>query len=136
MGSGATAKRRSLELTSKFPGVEHEFIFVAACEQGLELCLKNNISAQAIISIKKGITDYYYGDKLNEMKQSMLTLESNLSASYQKKNLTDYSLGYGKTEALYSRKNKNAPNSVFPIFWWHTNKENETRNTILTRTRP
>jgi hypothetical protein len=81
--------------------------------------------------LKRGISDYYQGtDQVNALRD-MIRLEAELSQKYSGHTMP--SLGYGKSEALYSLAGGNAPNNVFPVFWWPTNKKGLRRETLLRR---
>jgi len=82
--------------------------------------------------LKKEISDYYVESEMPERKKNMLRLESILSKEYQGTPLPSF--GHGQCESLYARKDTNAPNSVFPIFWWPFKGDTfEKRMTILSR---
>jgi len=77
--------------------------------------------------LKKGISDNYNGDELEAAKQCMLRLEERL------KQTTNFSsFGKGGVEALFGSES-NAPNSVFPIFWWRDLKSGIKRRVTLLR---
>ena len=82
--------------------------------------------------LDKGISDYY-GNKVKETLDCMLNLEENLGNEFMGKKLSDVSLGYHKSEALFAIDNLTVPNNVFPIFWWPVLKSNVIRNTVLNR---
>lgn len=78
--------------------------------------------------LDRGISDHYSGVSLNEAISDMQRLESDLS------NLpAGYSLGYGKSEALYAQEPYNVPNNVFPIFWWNHGTNGTPRVTLFRR---
>jgi hypothetical protein len=81
--------------------------------------------------LERGISDFYDEVERNQAVQSMLALEQRLQPAVNSYNLP--SLGDGASEALYGREGGNAPNSVFPIFWWPKRSDGSDRSTILVR---
>lgn len=84
-------------------------------------------------TLLKGISESYPAAEALEMTDLMLRIESRLGESYKGKKISDYSLGFGKSEALYCGQNDNCPNNVFPILWWPTRKIGENAKTVLSR---
>ena len=60
--------------------------------------------------LEKAVSDYY-----SDADDRKGTLQD-LTNSYRLKKRIHY-LGVGEAEALFSYKNRNIPNNVFPIFW-------------------
>ncbi|MEZ9175051.1 phosphoribosyltransferase-like protein [Vibrio kanaloae] len=83
--------------------------------------------------IKKGISDYTDAEIAREQKKIMLSLEAKLNKKNGGMRLTNFSLGYKKSEALYSVYRKNCPNNVFPIFWWPRSNDGEFRVPLFRR---
>jgi hypothetical protein len=95
--------------------------------------LELELSVICPIVIEKGISFYENDIDTEEMKKEMIKLENKLSHKYQGVVRSSYSLGHGKSEALYNTYSFNCPDNVFPIFWWPTLKDNGRRNTIFNR---
>lgn len=104
---------------------------VASTSYGLQELNKESISVETLITLHKGISDFYQHSQRAEKIDQMLELESILSEEYAGRELP--SLGFNRAEALYGRDDGNSPNSVFPIFWWRFYKSGGVRNTLLTR---
>lgn len=81
----------------------------------------------------KGISDKFPSSQVNSYIEIMLSLENKLGEKYKKKKLSDYSLGFMRSETLYCGANDNCPNNVFPILWWPIIKDGTRHRTILTR---
>ena len=96
---------QSLKTPGKFDGVHFEH------------CLRRGISGRSADC----------ASRLTLMKK----IETVLSADFNGVQMP--SLGDGQCEALYGRSNGNAPNSVFPVFWWPRNSKGSKRVTLLTR---
>jgi len=60
--------------------------------------------------IKKGITDFFDGDDLDDSVQLMKNIEKKLKGLRQ-----EFSFGYKQSEALVSMQR--IPNNTFPIYW-------------------
>lgn len=80
------------------------------------------------ISEKNSIKDSI--SKINIMRK----IESRLEQNYKNRDLSKYTLGYNKSEALYYWDGYSCPNNVFPIFWWPKLKGRIAHKTLLTRT--
>lgn len=83
--------------------------------------------------LKKGISENYSKDDAEKMIDVMLNLESRLGLNYKSKKIENFSLGYGKSEALYCAENDNCPNNVFPILWWPNLRSGQKFKTLLKR---
>ena len=68
--------------------------------------------------LEKAVSDYY-----SDADDRKGTLQD-LTNSYRLKKRIHY-LGVGEAEALFSYKNRNIPNNVFPIFWGENDKNFE-----------
>lgn len=137
VGSGQTVINRIKSIKSVFADnniVDYTIRarVLVSTEQGLQAIKEEGIDVEALVVIKKGITDYYKDAAvIDENIDLMLQLEAILSTTYKDREMP--SLGYGKSESLYVREHGNTPNCVFPIFWWPFYKSEEERDTILIR---
>lgn len=66
--------------------------------------------------LDKGITDYYPVEQITSKIDLMLNIESKLKCP------EEFSLGFGKSEALITFMNK-TPNNTFPVYWHETEKK-------------
>jgi len=140
IGTGKKVNRRIEWLKSKIKENNKRnikiFLVSLACMQGaLNVIESLEIKFFAPIILKKGISDYYEGEKLKNKIQNMENLESKLHPIYKNLRLLDFNFGYGKAESLFAIEGMNTPNNVFPIFWWPLLREEKKRNTILKRIR-
>lgn len=136
IGSGKTLKSRINYLEKNIPGdFTLKCCFIAGIKNTIDDLIDDGIDIYCPLQLDKGISDYYEGDELTKVELLMLDLELKLAQLINQKELYNYSFGYGGAEALYTMEgcNGNTPNSVFPIFWWLKDKENNYRNTVLTR---
>ncbi len=136
IGTGCTVINRVKALRKVYgdAGVNDFSIFVkvlAGTDQGIKTIREEGVNVEALITLEKGISDYYEDKVAEQKKYLMLQLEQLLAAEYETQKLP--SLGYGQTESLYSRQNGNVPNSVFPIFWWPFLRSGNSRKVLLTR---
>lgn len=139
IGSGKKMLRKIGWLTNilKDRGIE-DFSMFCACFSGMELGIQHvaRESSAPIFSpivLKRGISDRYVGDELKAALADMKEIEDQLSPTYKGKKLTDYTMGFEKSESLYCAINDNCPNNVFPILWWAINKNNSPFKTLLRR---
>lgn len=136
IGSGKTLKSRIDYLKKNIRGeFELKCCFIAGIKNTIDDLIDDGIDIYCPLQLDKGISDHYTGKELHKVELLMLELELKLSQIINQKDLYNYSFGYGGAEALYTMEgcNGNTPNSVFPIFWWLKDKEQNFRNTVLTR---
>ncbi|MFM5522511.1 MULTISPECIES: phosphoribosyltransferase-like protein [Aeromonas] len=81
------------------------------------------------ISDMPGLDQDAIAENIREMKE----LEEKLGKNYINKKISDYSLGYSRSETLYCAINDNCPNNVFPIFWWPKLANGEQYETLFHR---
>lgn len=136
IGSGKTLRGRIAYLEKNIPD-DFEIItcFIAGTRETIEKLEDEGVKVFCALQLDKGISEYYKADELNKAEDLMLDLELKLAQWINKKELYQYSFGYGNAEALYTMEgcNGNTPNSVFPIFWWLFDLKEKKRNTLLTR---
>ncbi len=133
VGSGQSVQGR-IDYIKRESKVEFEIkaCFIAGMEEGIDKIKSNFADFTCFLPLKKGISDKYVGEELITELRNMSELEAELMQQVNDKKLSKYHLGYNQTESLYSSFG-NAPNSVFPIFWWPYDKKEIFRNTLLTR---
>lgn len=103
---------------------------IACMEQAFTRLKRAGIDVYSTLLLRKGISAYYKGPDLCNACKHMIALEKKLSPSSYGVRLPNF--GYGKAQALYGSAG-NAPNSVFPIFWWSHLQNGTLRSTILER---
>lgn len=135
IGSGQSVIGRieHLKRTLK-PNISYEIkaCFIAGMEQGIQNVIEHFDDFKCFLTLNRGISDKYEGEKLIQELKSMDVLESDLLPKINNKELSKYKRGYNQTETLYS-SDGNTPNSVFPIFWWPYDSKESSRNTLLIR---
>ncbi len=136
VGSGQTVLGRvdSIHRQLKTAGIEDYSIAVkvlVSTEFGLGNVTAAGIDMTAQRLVKKGIDDYYSSGDAAQYRDLMRLIEGNLSTEYEGRAMP--SLGYNEAQATYCREDGNAPNSVFPIFWWAFNCDGEDRHVLMTR---
>ena len=136
IGSGITLKGRLKQLKNDINGEFNiKFCFVAGIKETIQHLKSEGLEIYTPLLISKGISSNFKDIKLNDAINTMQNLESKLAKRINNKNLDNYSFGYGEAEALYTMEGclGNTPNSVFPIFWWSKDANNNNRKTLLTR---
>ena len=134
IGSGRTIINRNdffqkLGLTS----ATIDFCIMAGMNEAIEIVKKEGISLHVEYDIKKGISQYYNGDKLITYTEEMRKLEAKLAKKINGTLLTDYNFGFGRAESLFTTLHGNIPNNVFPVFWWKIDSNQNKRVTLFTR---
>lgn len=136
IGSGKTILHR-LRSTNGWPKTDFtiKFCFLAGMEYAINMIEDKGYEVFCPLRLKKGISERYEGYIVESMISKMRELENKLAQKINEHNLSTFSLGYNDTQALYSLEScfGNTPNSVFPIFWWPRDTNNNRRNTLLTR---
>lgn len=134
VGTGRSLKTR-IDWLSK--NVDREInircCFIAGMKTAIKSLQNEGMEIFCPLQLEKGISEFYRSDELKAAINDMLYLESTLASQINDKKIKDYSFGYGQAEALYSLHNGNTPNSVFPIFWWIKDYNENERKTVLTR---
>ena len=108
---------------------------VAAIESNIKTVIGgySDVDLHCPLLLKKGITERYNGTSRISAVETMKLMESKLAVEVKGHKLEKYSFGYGGAEMLYAHLDWNAPNSMFPIFWWPQNKKGKNRHTIFFR---
>lgn len=143
IGSGKTLinKIKYINKINKERGVKLKSLRVisyASMKEAKDNIFDNSEKVTDIYSfyeVKKGISDYCEKEVAELKMKSMMNLEGKLSQKFRRLKVSDHSLGYKKSEALYCLENSNCPNNVFPIFWWPKLLTDEKRETVLKRIR-
>jgi len=136
IGSGITLRGRINYLKKNIGGdYKLKCCFIAGIKSTIDDLIEEGVDIFCPLQLDKGISDFYKGKDLRAAEDTMLNLELKLAQTINKKEIFDYSFGYGGAEALYTMEgcNGNTPNSVFPIFWWLKDINSKERSTILTR---
>jgi len=117
-----------------FDSIDVIFASLAGMEFGIDRIKKEtNCKVVSYLCLKKGITDHYPADEVNQKLLLMKQLESKLNDHFDNRALVEFSLGYSQSETLYFAENDNCPNNVFPIFWWQKLTNEDTHGTLLYR---
>lgn len=135
IGTGETAEKKvkwlKAELAKSGATPRVYFGVVAGMEAGLERLkpIVDGIFAAHVLS--RGISDFYPAGEIEQRLDAMLALEKQLGPETRRGTLKKHSLGYKKSESLYSRANGNTPNNVFPVFWWDARSDGSHRRPLL-----
>lgn len=114
--------------------VDVYYLSLAAMRFGMEkIRAETRCEAYAYKELTKAITDKFDASEAARLIEVMTVLESRLFDRYKNKKIEDYSLGYGRSEALYCAENDNCPNNVFPVFWWTKLKDGRGFRTLFKR---
>lgn len=135
IGTGETAEKKvkwlRSELTKQGASPKIYFCVVAGMEEGLERVKTVVDGVFAAHVLKKGISDFYPAEEIQPRLDAMLELELRLGPKGRRGMLKKHSLGYKKSESLYSRASGNTPNNVFPVFWWEVRSDGSSRRPLL-----
>ncbi len=104
---------------------------VAGITDAVQNIKASGYTAYCCHTIQKGIRDFFSGKEMRKAYSNMFAIEMKLKEKIGDEDLP--MLGYGRAEALYYHKNKNVPNSVFPMYWWPMARDGNRRNTIMLR---
>lgn len=137
VGTGKTANSRiecyEQDLKEMKLDVDVYFFSLAGMKLGFHLLKTNNRRYHTCIQLDKGVDLSYEYSERQDVRNKIKQMESILSPNISKKQLSEYSLGWGGSEALYSWTRNNTPNNVFPIFWWSRYKKDIKRKTMFNR---
>jgi hypothetical protein len=136
VGSGQTIIGRIKQLRNDIgKDFELKFCFIAGMDHGIKRIEEQGFEVFCPLRLPKGISDRFKDVELEAALNEMEKLEEKLAPSINGFNLSSYSFGFNRAEALYSLEGceGNTPNSVFPIFWWPRDISDNKRDTLLTR---
>ncbi|WP_372744150.1 hypothetical protein [Lutibacter sp.] len=137
VGTGGTANSRiehyKQDLEELNIDAEVYFFSLAGMKSGFNFLKEKNRVYYTCLQLEKGVDLSYDCSKRDKVRGKVKKMESILSDYLNKKKLSEYSLGWGGSEALYSWTRNNIPNNVFPIFWWSRYKNNSKRKTMFNR---
>lgn len=88
-------------------------------------------SLNVCLALKKGIEHYFPLSERENAYSTMRDIEGVLSSEYG--GIKMPTMGYGRTESLYSRHGGSCPNNVFPIFWWPQSSSLADRRPLVPR---
>lgn len=141
IGSGKKISKKYDWLSQKLKihslDIENFNIYIisfSAMNSGLNV-IENDLCVKFFTANKfdKGISVGSDNSSIKNKIEIMLKIESRLNETYKNRKITDYSLGYEKSEALYYWEGYSCPNNVFPIFWWPELKNNKKHSTLFAR---
>lgn len=133
-GSGSTIENRFNDFVrNNYNGSTINFCIMAGMSHTKEFIEKLNIPLYIAYLIKRGISDYYINEDLENNMRRMSDLEDKLAPKINLTDLKDYRMGYKQSESLFTRLNKNVPNNVFPVFWWKAYANEKKRLTLFDR---
>jgi len=139
VGTGRTMLGRIEALNRDFnnnkhfsSGKFHVFTY-AGMSQAKDHLLASGLCDRAyfVHDLRRGISDLLNGPDVISKADAMRLLEGKLKSVVNGYPLPEF--GDGACEALYGREGGNAPNSVFPIFWWPNLRDGSERDTLLIR---
>jgi hypothetical protein len=135
IGTGETAEKKvkwlRAELAKSGATPKIYFGVVAGMQAGLERLKPMVDGVFAAHVLTRGISDFYPVGEAEQHLDAMLALERQLGPETRRGTLKKHSLGYKKSETVYSRSNGNTPNNVFPIFWWDVRSDGSDRRSLL-----
>jgi hypothetical protein len=135
VGTGETAEKKvkwlKNELAKSGASPKIYFGVVAGMEVGLSRVRAVADGVFAAHVLNRGISDFYPTGEIQDRLDAMLELERRLGPEGRRGMLKKHSLGYKKSESLYSRASGNTPNNVFPVFWWEVRSDGSSRRPLL-----
>lgn len=138
VGTGGSAIKKILkmeDLISKEANAIDLKLFSLASMLGgkMKVARNSNVEFVCALTLKKGTTVGYELSKRKGKKEELKKMESILFEGKNDLLLKNHSLGYGKSESLYSWNRFNLPNNNYPIFWWHRYLDGSKRKTMFNR---
>lgn len=116
IGTGETALGAVDYVKKIFPEMLNSNIVVlaiAGMQQGIEELERHQIKVYSAIALKRGISDYYIEQDLENALEIMHQIEDHIKVKPQ------FLLGYKQSEGLISMER--CPNNTFPIYWLKKN---------------
>ncbi len=137
IGTGGTAKK-NIEtiknlLVEKDKELELSIFAMATMKQGAKLIKPLKIKSLYCIELDKATNQIWSRIKRPSIRKRIIKMENILFEGEEPEPLTKFTLGYGKSEALYAWNRFNLPNNNFPIFWWNRYKDGNSRKPLFNR---
>ena len=135
LGTGKTALKRYKALKNELSkdDIHISFCVVSGMRFGVNYCHRNKMPLFCPLQLEKGLSGFYKGFELSVKVFTMQELEMRLARRIAASNLSDYSMGWGRSETLFYREGHNVPNNVYPIFWWRMYRDGTSRTTLFHR---
>lgn len=137
VGTGRTANERikkyEEDMIKLGLSVEVYFFSLAGMKMGFKLLDANERKYKTCMQLKKGTQLSFAPNEIENSRESIKMMERILSNKIKQKKLSKYTLGWGRSEALYSWEKFNIPNNVYPIFWWSLYNNQGKRKTMFNR---
>lgn len=96
-------------LGKDFPNDRIKVLSIVVQQSGKQVIESIGVQVYALYEFKKGISDYYEGDRLAKAIEVMEKIEKKINVKNQ------YRFGYGQSEALVCMMR--CPNNTFPVYW-------------------
>lgn len=129
VGRVATIKRVFGQAGKACP--EIHAIAIAGMQDSLRVIESKFSSLNVCVALRRGIAQHASPENICSEYEVMSKLEALLAQISHGEALP--SLGYARSEALYSRQNGSCPNNVFPIFWWPELTSGQGRSPLFPR---
>lgn len=117
-GNTAISKYRYAKSRLQVKGIKYKclvVIAVAGMEFSKDLLEQDGIPYFCPYWLKKGISENYPIEEIENKKRIMIQIESRLD---NRKGRAFFPFGFEQSEALFSIEEMNIPDNVFPVFWW------------------
>ncbi|MBZ9778451.1 phosphoribosyltransferase [Psychroflexus sp. CAK8W] len=137
IGTGGTAKTNIQHLKKLISDMSKDFSLnlfaLAAMKTGIKLLkpLESNISVCYELD-KASKTIWPYLER-KSIRKKIVNMEKILYEGVEPEKLEKFSLGYGKSEAIFAWNRFNLPNNNFPIFWWNRYSDGKSRKPLFNR---
>lgn len=106
---------------------------LAAMSAGLKKIEPLKIQYITCSEQEKAVTSIWSSRKRKKIRRRLIEMEGILFEGKEPEPLQKFSLGYGKSEALYAWSRFNIPNNNLPIFWWNRYSHGGTRKPMFNR---
>ena len=114
IGTGNTAMKTLEYVYDCFPDLRNDssivFLSIASLQEGVDTIRDIGFHLYTSNVFKKGITDFYEGNQLSQVKRCMESVERKLQVAGK------FRFGYKNSEALLCMAR--CPNNTFPIYWY------------------
>lgn len=137
VGTGKTISKRIVEIQQ----IKEElslntnvfFFGLAGMLAGKRRIMNLKIPVYFGYTMKKGTSSAYHPSERLEKRKLIVKMEEVLAEEVGEKKLKQHSLGWGRSESLFSWTRFNIPNNVYPIFWWNRKNDGKERRTMFNR---
>ncbi|GGZ58359.1 phosphoribosyltransferase-like protein [Mesonia mobilis] len=137
IGTGGTAKKNIEHIQKLINDKQKDFTLnlfsLAAMKSGIKTLEPLKVPMSTCYKLEKATKTIWPFYERKKIKKRIINMEKILYEGVEPEQLEKFSLGYGKSEAIYAWNRFNLPNNNSPIFWWNRYSNGKSRKPLFNR---